>query len=68
MQIFLENEGNLIVGRVDSNNDGLVSTAENAAFAVAIDPTTGVLSVVQYVSLHHGTAESGSATLTPASR
>src|SRR5205814_2804582 len=36
-KIYLEKEGNLIVGRVDSNNDGLVSTAEIAAFAIAID-------------------------------
>ena len=58
-KIYLEKEGDLIVGRVDSNNDGVVSTAEIAAFAIAIDPTTGTVSVAQYVSLHNNTAEIG---------
>ena len=58
-KIYLEKEGDLIVGRVDSNNDGVVSTAEIAAFAIAIDPTTGDVSVAQYVSLHNNTAEIG---------
>src|SRR4029077_19237173 len=55
---YLEKEGNLIVGRVDSNSDGLVSTAEIAAFAIAID-NSGNVSVAQYVSLHNNTAEIG---------
>ena len=57
--IQLFNEGGIIVGRYDSNASGTITAADNAAFAVAIDPTTGVLSVVQYVSLHHNTVESG---------
>ena len=57
IQLFLEN--GIIVGRYDSNGVGGITAADNAAFAVAIDPTTGVLSVVQYVSLHHNTVESG---------
>ena len=57
--LFLEKEG-IIVGRVDSNNDaGGVTATDNAAFAVAIDSTTGVVSVAQYVSLHNNTAEIG---------
>ncbi len=42
--ITLSVEGGLVVGR---DADG------NAAFAISIDPDTGVISVAQYQSLHH---------------
>ncbi|WP_218572198.1 DUF5801 repeats-in-toxin domain-containing protein, partial [Pseudomonas xionganensis] len=44
--IFLYKEGDLVVGRVGAS-DG------PAAFAVSIDADSGVLSVAQYLSLHH---------------
>jgi hypothetical protein len=55
INLFLEN--GIIVGRYDSNASGTITAADNAAFAVAIDATTGVLSVVQYVSLHHNSPD-----------
>ncbi|WP_294121532.1 DUF5801 repeats-in-toxin domain-containing protein [Sphingomonas sp.] len=46
--ILLFKEGNLIVGRVDGGaHDG------EAAFAIAIDPATGVVSMVEYLSIDH---------------
>ncbi|HEX8031593.1 MAG TPA: DUF5801 repeats-in-toxin domain-containing protein, partial [Vicinamibacterales bacterium] len=46
--ILLYKEGNLIVGRVDGGaNDG------EAAFAIAIDPSSGVVSMVEYLSIDH---------------
>src|SRR5262249_52216075 len=44
--IFLFKEGNLVVGRIGS-------AAGAAAFAVAIDSATGVVSTAQYASLKH---------------
>jgi T1SS-143 domain-containing protein len=41
-----------VVGRYDSNNSGTIDGADDAAFAFTIDPGTGKLSLVQYVSLH----------------
>ena len=41
-----------VVGRYDSNGDHSITSADDAAFAFRVDPTTGVLSLVQYVSLH----------------
>ncbi|MGY8637511.1 DUF5801 repeats-in-toxin domain-containing protein [Bradyrhizobium sp. 14AA] len=49
--IFLFKEGNLVVGRIGS-------AAGAAAFAVAIDSTSGVVSVAQYASLKHPTGGS----------
>ncbi|MBB4393953.1 DUF5801 repeats-in-toxin domain-containing protein [Bradyrhizobium sp. ERR14] len=46
--IFLFKEGSLVVGRIGSS-------AGAAAFAVAIDGTSGVISVAQYASLKHPT-------------
>src|SRR4029077_18377546 len=57
INLFLEN--GIIVGRYDSDASGIITATDNAAFAVAVNSTTGVLSVVQYVSLHHNTVESG---------
>lgn len=53
--IHLFKEGNLIVGRyeVGGNNIPDGSSDEVAAFAISIDPATGQLAMVQYVSLHH---------------
>lgn len=51
IKLFLEN--GIIVGRYDSNNSNTVDATDNAAFAIAIDADTGILSVAQYVSLHH---------------
>ena len=48
-EIFLFNEGNLVVGRFDSDGIGGV---DEAAFALAIG-ADGHVSVAQYVSLHH---------------
>jgi T1SS-143 domain-containing protein len=60
--LFNETYGGVtyVVGRYDSDNSGSVSNAgygnntvaDAAAFAFRVDPTTGVLSLVQYVSLH----------------
>jgi hypothetical protein len=44
--IFLFKEGNLIVGRVGG-------AGGDAAFALAIDPATGVVSMVEYLSILH---------------
>ena len=63
--IELFHENGIIVGRYDFNASGTITATDNAAFAVAIDSTTGVLSVVQYVSLHHNTAESGVGNVDP---
>lgn len=54
-EIFLFKEGDLIVGRYDSPTDGNTTVNGNdpAAFAIAIDPNTGVVSMVQYVSIKH---------------
>src|SRR5262249_54227045 len=38
---------NLLVGRYDADNNGL-SANDKAAFAIHIDPATGVLTLVQY--------------------
>ncbi|PBC09031.1 DUF5801 repeats-in-toxin domain-containing protein, partial [Mesorhizobium sp. WSM3859] len=46
--IFLFKEGDLVVGRIGS-------AAGAAAFAVAINSTSGVVSVAQYASIHHPT-------------
>ncbi|MEH2570888.1 T1SS-143 domain-containing protein [Bradyrhizobium sp. AZCC 1577] len=54
--IYLFKEGDLIVGRYDGPDSGSSSTntgSDPAAFAIAIDPVTGKVSVVQYVSLEH---------------
>ena len=47
--ILLYNEGGIIVGRVGSQ-------AGPAAFALAIDPVTGVISMVEYLSIQHPNA------------
>ncbi|MEH2588349.1 DUF5801 repeats-in-toxin domain-containing protein [Bradyrhizobium sp. AZCC 1721] len=54
--IYLFKEGDLIVGRYDGLDSGSSTTntgSDSAAFAIAIDPVTGKVSVVQYVSLEH---------------
>ncbi|AZO08050.1 MULTISPECIES: DUF5801 repeats-in-toxin domain-containing protein [unclassified Mesorhizobium] len=48
VSIFLFKEGNLVVGRIGG-------AGGQAAFAVAINSTTGVVSVAQYASIHHPT-------------
>jgi T1SS-143 domain-containing protein len=48
--ILLTKEGALVVGRISGGTDD-----GEAAFAVAIDASTGVLSVVQYHSIKHPT-------------
>jgi hypothetical protein len=50
--LFSEEGGKYIVGRFDAAN-GPVDSSDPAAFAIHVDPLTGVLSVVVYVSLHH---------------
>ncbi|NPC59392.1 DUF5801 repeats-in-toxin domain-containing protein, partial [Caenimonas soli] len=55
--IVLFKEGDLIVGRYDVNN-GTVTAADPAAFAIAIDQG-GRLAVAQYVSLKHPTPGNG---------
>ena len=53
--ILLVKEGNVVVGRVDGNGDGLVTTADAAAFAVAIG-SDGKVSIAQYLSIKHPTS------------
>ena len=56
-QIFLYKEGDLIVGRVGTEA-GAVDTPNDTgtiAFAIAIDPDTGEVFTVQYLSLNHPT-------------
>ncbi|KQU71853.1 hypothetical protein ASC75_24125 [Aminobacter sp. DSM 101952] len=52
--IQLFNEGGIIVGRFDAAG-GQIDQGDPAAFAVGIDPVTGVVTLVQYVSLQHPT-------------
>jgi hypothetical protein len=54
-EIYLFLENGVIVGRYDSPNDGNMSVTHSdpAAFAIAIDPATGQISLAQYVSLSH---------------
>jgi T1SS-143 domain-containing protein len=55
-EIYLFNENGVIVGRIDGDNNGVAafgSAADVAAFAIAIDPATGQVSVAQYLSLQH---------------
>jgi len=49
--ILLYKEGNLVVGRVSGGADD-----GKAAFAIAINPTTGVISMVEYLSIQHPNA------------
>ena len=54
--IRLVKEGAIIVGRVDFQGDGSVTdgeAADVAAFAIHVDPATGQLTLVQYLSLKH---------------
>jgi T1SS-143 domain-containing protein len=48
-------DANLIVGRFD-NNDNIPSASDPAAFAIWMDPSTGELHLVQWMSIHHQTA------------
>ncbi|MFZ5734794.1 MAG: DUF5801 repeats-in-toxin domain-containing protein, partial [Pseudomonadota bacterium] len=50
--IYLFIEGDFVVGRYDSAG-GVPDGSDPAAFALAINPATGIVSVVQYVSLYH---------------
>jgi len=44
----------LIVGRFDGSDPGTtIGTNDPAAFAITIDPTSGLITVVQYVSIKH---------------
>lgn len=55
-EIYLFNEGGIIVGRYDGPDPGTGVTntgTDPAAFAVTIDSTTGEVYVAQYVSLHN---------------
>src|SRR6185437_5371358 len=53
-EIYLYNENGLVVGRYESDGSAGITTGDKAAFAFQLDSTTGVISMVQYVSLHHG--------------
>src|SRR4029079_8709766 len=57
--IFLFKEGNLICGRYETDGVAGITTADAAAFAIAVDSTTGQVSLAQYVSLHHGSVDTG---------
>jgi Fe-S cluster assembly iron-binding protein IscA len=58
--IFLFLENGLIVGRYESDGSaGQVDINDDAAFALAIDPETGEIFVVQYVSLEQLTPGTG---------
>src|SRR5262249_11977530 len=52
--LFSENSGSLIVGRIGAT--AAVAATGQAALAVTINSSTGVLSTAQYASLHHDTA------------
>ncbi len=54
LSIVLVVENGLVVGRVDADGDTVVSTADAAAFAIAIDGS-GFVSLAQYLSLDHPT-------------
>ncbi|MBR1126117.1 VWA domain-containing protein, partial [Bradyrhizobium lablabi] len=54
-KIYLFLEGGQVVGRVDHDDSGTATAGDPAAFAVAINPTTGELYVAQYLSLKHPT-------------
>lgn len=56
--IHLFKEGDLIVGRYETGGDNIPdgSADEVAAFAIHIDPVTGQLTVIQYMSLYHPNA------------
>jgi hypothetical protein len=60
-EIFLFLENGLIVGRYDGGDPGddVTGTSDPAAFAIAINPVSGKVSVVQYVSLHQDSADIG---------
>ncbi|WP_245284459.1 DUF5801 repeats-in-toxin domain-containing protein, partial [Bradyrhizobium sp. WSM2254] len=60
-EIFLFLENGLIVGRYDGGDPGddVTGTNDPAAFAIAINPVSGKVSVVQYVSLHQDSADIG---------
>jgi len=60
-KIFLFIEDGLIVGRYDGSDAGtdVIGTGDPAAFAIAIDSATGMVSLVQYVSLHHNSPDIG---------
>src|SRR5262249_11770292 len=59
--VFLVKEGDLVVGRI-----GGTTQASAAAFAIAIDSLTGVVSTAQYASLQHGTPETNGDASEPA--
>lgn len=48
--INLYNENGFVVGRFDADGNG---SFETAAFALTVDPDTGILSLAQFVSLEH---------------
>ncbi|MDX8511521.1 DUF5801 repeats-in-toxin domain-containing protein [Mesorhizobium captivum] len=53
--ILLNVEGDLVVGRVDANDDGSVDNTDTVAIAVSIDDN-GILSIAQYVAIAHSDA------------
>ncbi|MBX3521835.1 MAG: tandem-95 repeat protein [Xanthobacteraceae bacterium] len=64
--IYLFDGGNnVIVGRYDADNNG-IDANDPAAFAIHVDPNTGELWVVQYMSLHHPNTSSHDETISMA--
>src|SRR4029078_3374116 len=57
--IFLFKEGNLIVGRYETDGVAGITTADPAAFVIAVASQTRQVSLAQYVSLHHGSVDTG---------
>src|SRR5262249_8602117 len=53
-KIFLVKEGDLVVGRIGAT--AAAAQSGQAALAVAINSSSGVVSTAQCASLHHGTA------------
>ena len=53
--LFETSESELIVGRYEDDNFNVNAPENNdpAAFAIHVHPTTGVVTVVQYVSIKH---------------
>ena len=51
---LFEINSTLIVGRYDGSDGNLtIGNNDPAAFAISIDPTTGKITVVQYVAIRH---------------
>jgi hypothetical protein len=59
--LFQDSTSGLVIGRIGSGTNGTTPDPNGlAAIAIALNASTGVLSLAQYASLKHGTADTGS--------